>query len=654
MPKSILILSLLLFCQISFSQKLVSIIKSADIAYEEGNYFGAGRLYQDALRYDNRMYDIHFKAAESFRLDNDYVRAIKHYEIVSEKALSKYPLATFYLAEMQKWNEDYFSAQFNFNKYYKENKEDSTNYFTIRAKKEIINCEQAIKIKYNPTGVKIYQLDTNINSLYSEFGTSVLTDSILFVSSVMPVGEDSSFVAHIYFSRYSNGWNKAKMFDTVINRQGYHTSNPCYIPELQNLFFSAKNIDGTGKTHIYRVQWDKDKWLGPFKLPEPINSNEYNSTQAQISRWNDKYVMLYTSDRPDGIGGFDIWFAEMDNKFRFSKPKLAGVPPDIDETYIAFFGIESDINSPGNEVTPFFDSRDSVLYYSSDWFTGLGGYDIFRSKTDLVNWSVPSNMGYPTNSSQNDLYYSIASKHNKAYLTSNRKEALALKHQSCCNDIFYHEIPEVIDSAAILEEQIVSLKYETTQLVPITLYFHNDEPDPNCWDTTTLKNYTDTWDDYIQMIDEYILIYTKGLNKEEKAYATDSIYSFFTYEVNEEYKKLLKFATLLEELVEKDQEILITIKGFTSPLNTSEYNENLAKRRISSLMNFFREYKNGYFLPYEEQGKITYQTVAFGETLANPNVSDDPSDVRNSVYSVAASRERKIRIIAVSIERDLD
>jgi len=644
----------LLLNHFTIGQKLVSIIKSANIAFEEANYYGAGRLYQDVLKYDNKMYDIHYKAAESFRLDNDYIRAIKHYDIVAQKASEKFPLSVFYLAEMQKCNEDYFNAQFNFNKYYKKHKADSTDFFTIRAKKEIINCEKAIKIKYNPTGVKILQLSKNINSLYSEFGTSVLSDSILFFSSVKPVGADSSFVSHIYFSSYRKDWSKSQLFDTLINRHAYHTSNPCYIPELKNLFFSAKEIDGNGKTHIYRVQWDKNKYLGPFKLPEPINSTEYNSTQAQISKWGDKYVMFFTSDRSGGIGNLDIWYAEMDNKFRFSEPKLAGIPPKVDETYIAFFGIESVLNTKGNEITPFFDSRDSVLYFSSDWLTGLGGYDIFSSKTDFVNWSDPKHMGYPINSSQNDLYYSIASNHDKAYFTSNRKEALALRHQSCCNDIFYHEIPKIIDSTAIIEEQIVTLKTDATQLIPITLYFHNDEPNPNCWDTVTNKNYTNTWQEYTQMIDEYIDIYSNSLSGDAKDNAIDSIYNFFTYEVNEEYKKLLKFAALLEELVQKDQEILITIKGYTSPLNTSEYNENLAKRRISSLMIFFREYKNGYFLPYEETGNIRYETVAFGETLANPNISDDPSDVRNSVYSVAASRERKIRIIAVSIERDLD
>ena len=637
------------------AQNLVSILKSADIAFEEANYYGAARLYQDALKHNTRMYDIHFKAAESFRLDNDYVRAIKHYKKVADKASDKFPISIFHLAEMQKSDEDYFSAQFNFNKYYEQHAKDSNNYYTSKAKQEIINCEKAIKIKYNPTGVFIQHCDTSINSLYSEFGCSVLSDSIIFFSSIKPIDNDSSYVSHIYYSRYENDkWNSAKIFDTIINQRRFHTSNPCYVPELNSMFFSAKPTDKDEKSHVYRTLWKDGKWLGPFKLPLPINSNEYNSIQPNVSAYKDGYIMFYTCDNTAGIGAYDIWYVLMDNKFRFKSPHLAGIPPDIDSIYIAYFGVESVVNSAGNEITPFFNAQDSSLYFSSDWHSGMGGYDIFSTHTDLTEWSNPANIGYPTNTSQNDLYYTITNKGDKAYLTSNRKEALALKHQSCCNDLFFHEIPQTIDSNAIVKQQIVSLTYEATQLVPITLYFHNDEPNPNCWDTITQMNYTTTWVEYTKRISEYNDVFSHGLSSKDKIAANDSIDDFFSNSVTKEYQKLLKFATLLEELVKKDQQIIITIKGYTSPLNTSEYNENLAKRRISSLMNFFRSYKNGFFNEYELNGIIKYEQVGFGETLANSQVSDDPLDKRNSVYNPLAARERKIRIIAVSVVKHIE
>jgi len=106
----------------------------------------------------------------------------------------------------------------------------------------------------------------------------------------------------------------------------------------------------------------------------------------------------------------------------------------------------------------------------------------------------------------------------------------------------------------------------------------------------------------------------------------------------------------MKELLLSGQKIVVTIKGYTSPLNTVEYNNNLAKRRISSLVNYFYEWENGFFREYIESGMIEYEFVAFGKTLSDGKVSDDPNDPRNSIYSPAASRERRIEIIAVSVE----
>jgi hypothetical protein len=94
------------------------------------------------------------------------------------------------------------------------------------------------------------------------------------------------------------------------------------------------------------------------------------------------------------------------------------------------------------------------------------------------------------------------------------------------------------------------------------------------------------------------------------------------------------------------------MKGYCSPLASTDYNVNLAKRRISSLRNYFSETKNGWFVKYINnqtpgEGKIIYEDVDIGE-LPMSKVSDDLKDKRNSVYSPFAAQERKIQIIAVS------
>jgi hypothetical protein len=104
----------------------------------------------------------------------------------------------------------------------------------------------------------------------------------------------------------------------------------------------------------------------------------------------------------------------------------------------------------------------------------------------------------------------------------------------------------------------------------------------------------------------------------------------------------------------KDKEkVVITIKGFCSPLASTDYNINLAKRRIVSLRNYFSEYANGIFLNYinntnADEGSITFIDEQIGELKARANVSDDYYDTKNSVYSPAAALERKIQIIAIA------
>jgi hypothetical protein len=118
---------------------------------------------------------------------------------------------------------------------------------------------------------------------------------------------------------------------------------------------------------------------------------------------------------------------------------------------------------------------------------------------------------------------------------------------------------------------------------------------------------------------------------------------------------LEKFAVLLESVLKRNEKVKITMKGFCSPLASTDYNVNLAKRRISSLQNYIIEYKGGIFTKYinntnEAEGKIEFFNEDIGE-LPVSKVSDDVKDTKNSVYSPYAASERKIQIIAVSYLR---
>lgn len=120
---------------------------------------------------------------------------------------------------------------------------------------------------------------------------------------------------------------------------------------------------------------------------------------------------------------------------------------------------------------------------------------------------------------------------------------------------------------------------------------------------------------------------------------------------------LNEFIRLLKIELDKGYAIEITVKGFASPLAQTDYNVNLTKRRISSLINYLRVAENGEFVKYLDHtaangGALTFVQIPFGEYTASGLVSDNFNDQKNSVYSRKAALERKIEIQSVSFAKN--
>lgn len=635
-----------------------NLVFSGDNAMKHKNFYGAAKLYEEALRQDTKMYDVVWKIAEAYRMDNDYANALTHYKTLVDKVENKYPDATYFYAQMLKSNEDFMRAQYFFKRFITLSKKDGfkgNKAYAEQAEQEILNCEYAWKQQNHPQAVEIKHAEDGMNSVYSDFGASLSDGKVLF-SSIRPENDSSKNYASRIYNTDANDFTKVENIELDVVAPA-DISNPCMSTDGRRIYFSLTDDFAKGNTYIYMCTRNGDGWSEPQKLPEKINPQGYNSTQPHLIEFGYRPdMLLWSSNRPDGEGGYDIYSCDILPDGSFGTVKNIGRPIIEDERFAQFVDTTSLINTPGDEITPFYSLIDSTLYFSSNHYKTIGAFDIFATKGNFRVWDTVKNLGYPINSAQNDIYYKIYPDEGIAFLTSNRKGALAQTHQSCCNDIFYHNIEKFVSEeeriAMETEIRIATLTQRTRLLVPISLYFHNDIPNPNSWDTVTNQNYSDTYFSYMQMQDKYRREFSKGLDKAGREQATDSIDVFFSNYVEENYNRLIEFTKMMKELLESGQKVAITIKGFTSPLNTVEYNNNLAKRRISSLVNYFAEYENGVFRQYIESGQIEYKFVAFGKTMAAANVSDDRSDQRNSVYNPTAARERRIEIIAVEIERE--
>jgi len=151
------------------------------------------------------------------------------------------------------------------------------------------------------------------------------------------------------------------------------------------------------------------------------------------------------------------------------------------------------------------------------------------------------------------------------------------------------------------------------------------------------------------MIEEYKKKYSAGMEGDLALEAEQEMEDFFFNYVDQGVSDLGMFMHLLEKALKQGGRFNIKIKGYASPLAKSDYNEKLTLRRIGSLQNYMKEYKNGIMNEYINSGAIRFTKIPFGEYKADTTVSDNLNDQRNSVYSIKAARERKIEVLSVDL-----
>ncbi len=646
----------LLFCLLMFgiapAQTIRQYIRVANKMFDAGDYTNSALNYKAALAMDSSLIELHYKYAESCRMFLDYKTAEKSYNYVMLKdKTTQFPQAVFWNAMMKKQNGKYKDAKRLFDKYYKKNKKKKDDYYTRKSFIESEACDLAQVILADSIHVDVRHPGENINSVFADFAGFEKNDSLFYFSSVRDDknnGSTAGNLSRIYLAHKKDSvWSDAKELDTLFNSPLVHNANVTISSDQKQMYFThctpKKENPGETICEIFLSEWTESGWGKPVKLDDNINMKGYTSTQPNLGLDEKGNKILYfVSDRPGGQGKLDIWYAPFDKSNKLSKPHNLGPK----------------INSPDNEITPFYHEKSKILFFSSDWYKGIGGFDIFKTSwsDSLKNWKDPINIGFPFNTKANDVYFTMNKTGRYGYFASNRQGAYSIKGETCCNDIYSYRFPG--KDSVIMEIKPLDREQELKLLVPLTLYFHNDEPDNNTMNIITTKTYKATYDEYIKMVELYKQQYSSGLKTEDKTKAEQDIADFFEEYVTAGYNDLDKFFQLALKNLREGRKVTVTMKGYCSPLASTEYNVNLAKRRVSSLRNYFNEYQNGAFKPYivasdsisnlTQGGTIVFGEEDIGELQANPDVSDNPNDVRNSVYSRNAALERKIQIIAVS------
>jgi len=639
---SIALLFLFFIQQKSFSQSTKKLLKQGEVAMADKDYFSAAQIYNQVILDDSSNVQYEYLYATASRLNYDYDIALHWYMNVFKVDNGRlYPETIFWLGELLKSKSQYKQAKKYFTKFTTVNKKSKDEHLKKMAEKSKLegeSCDLSQLLIKNPLSINVEHLDSNVNSKVSEYAP-IEADSLLYFSSLRNKNDkdhktDLAFNKIFISKKENQKWQRATEMDSIINKQGVHTANTCFNKDFTEIVFSQchqKNAS-TFICKLYEAKYVNGKWTTPAMLKEPVNMEDFNATQPSLTEINNETYLFFSSDRTGGQGNMDIWYSKKTSDETFAQPVNAGKL----------------INSYEDEITPYFENVTQTLYFSSNHHKGLGGFDVFKSEYKNDAFKAPENAGYPLNSPLNDIYYSVNSKKDKAYLSSNRLGSYFEEKESCCNDIYAFAITPLIPDASVKPiDTALQVIGQMKLLVPLTLYFHNDEPDARTKAIVTKKNYKATCEAYLAMKPLYLKEFSKDLKPAEQQTAENKVENFFEDSVQAGLNDLEKFALLLEDVLKRGETVKVTMKGFCSPLASTDYNVNLAKRRISSLQNYFNQYKSGMFLPYVQSNKLIYYEEDVGE-LPVSKVSDDYYDTRNSVYNPSAASERKIQIIAVS------
>lgn len=210
-----------------------------------------------------------------------------------------------------------------------------------------------------------------------------------------------------------------RLFTSMMTADGLQNVEPITIEGVDSSFSQgAASISQDGK-HLYFTQWKKEngrtltgiyfsnKTTNGWSKPQLLNTvNQQGSSSKQPFCSPDGKHLFFASDRKGGAGGFDIWYAPLLTDGTTGEPVNAG-----------------SINSVANEQAPFYHSGSTTLVFASDRTPSMGGYDLFASKGNITEWKPVENLGYPVNSSRDDVYFFTTENKNllsNAIITSDR------------------------------------------------------------------------------------------------------------------------------------------------------------------------------------------------------------------------------------------
>lgn len=396
------VLALIILCLLTVTthaQSYKKLVKTGEKYYEEGYYQEAINTFLEAQELEPNDLDLTLKIGLAYLKGSFKDRALPYLQKVHASGETNSGMK-YHLGLAYQYNHQFEKALEFFNIY----REEAENTFLVD--QHIKQCNIGIEYYNNPKEVKASNIK-EINSEYQDYAPLITADGNTLVFTSRRKGStggqlayDNNYYEDIYVSRRENDtWLRPTSISSRINTE-YHECAAAISPDGTQLFIYSDEGEGD----FSYATFDGKEWSNPQPM-SGVNS-AYRELSISVNAEGNK--VYFSSDRPGGYGGFDIYVSVRNRFGDYGKPINLGPK----------------INTAGNEDAPFIDPDGDLLYFSSTGHLGMGGYDIFRSKLYNEKWTTPINLGYPINTAQDDNYFVIAGDNVYGYYATAREEGM--------------------------------------------------------------------------------------------------------------------------------------------------------------------------------------------------------------------------------------
>ncbi|MBC6411251.1 MAG: OmpA family protein [Ekhidna sp.] len=395
----LLITSFLVFSQ-KFStsnKKAIKLYEKADKKYKERDFQTAMLLLEKGGELDHTFSEAFIRMGSIYntlgQIDSAYSKFGQYLKVSSNPVLSVLEKMAFMAFDRGDYNQsiDYLEK---FLKSVPEKRIEREIQLLLKSQ------DFALSQVNNPDTIKIVELPIEVNSFGLQYLPTMTVDQETLIYTKRDFAADDE---DIVVSHKSDGkWSKAASISPKINTPLNEGASTVSADGRIMIFTACDRRDSFGSCDLFITRKTGNNWSKPENLGKAVNS-KYWESQPSLSA--DGKTLYFVSNRPGGYGGRDIWFTEK-KEGQWDKPKNLG----------------SVINTFKDETTPFIHFNGESLFFSSDGYPGMGGFDLFQTVKKETSWSQPANLGYPINSFRDEVALLVSSDATKGLFARERQK----------------------------------------------------------------------------------------------------------------------------------------------------------------------------------------------------------------------------------------